>query len=154
MYVLVCSFSLYASHENASGYYRVSAYFLAKIFSDVVPMRLIPAALYCGITYFMIGEIRAGLIITHKAGLSHRGDLTNNGARKLCQLLPWILLRMILSLSLSLSLSLQFFYDKKSLMALFCVNYENNFICRVFECIISYGESSRKTEQFVDMVKY
>ena len=64
MYVSLCVRNAFLlcmySHENASGYYRVSAYFLAKIFTDVVPLRLVPAALYCGITYFMIGEARAG----------------------------------------------------------------------------------------------
>ncbi|KAL5017917.1 hypothetical protein ScPMuIL_003639 [Solemya velum] len=42
-------------HENVSGFYRVSAYFLAKIFCDVIPMRLIPVLVFSAITYFMIG---------------------------------------------------------------------------------------------------
>jgi len=42
-------------HENASGFYRVSAYFLSKVFCDVIPMRIIPTFLFAVITYFMIG---------------------------------------------------------------------------------------------------
>jgi ATP-binding cassette, subfamily G (WHITE), member 2 len=42
-------------HESASGFYRVSAYFFAKVFCDLVPMRLVPLSAFCVITYFMIG---------------------------------------------------------------------------------------------------
>lgn len=42
-------------HENVSGFYRVSAFFVAKIFSDMLPMRLIPLVFYVTITYFMVG---------------------------------------------------------------------------------------------------
>lgn len=42
-------------HESASGFYRVSAYFFAKVFCDLVPMRLVPLSAFCIITYFMIG---------------------------------------------------------------------------------------------------
>ncbi|PIK49131.1 putative ATP-binding cassette sub-family G member 2 isoform X2 [Apostichopus japonicus] len=45
-------------HESASGYYRVSTYFLAKVFCDLLPMRLIPTVIYCGITYWMIGFVQ------------------------------------------------------------------------------------------------
>ena len=44
------------SHENISGYYRVSAFFVAKIFSDMLPMRLVPLLVYVCITYFMVGK--------------------------------------------------------------------------------------------------
>lgn len=43
-------------HENSNGFYRVSSYFLAKIFCDILPMRLIPTLFFCAIVYFMIGE--------------------------------------------------------------------------------------------------
>ncbi|KAK2184513.1 hypothetical protein NP493_262g02003 [Ridgeia piscesae] len=42
-------------HENVSGFYRVSAYFLAKLFFDVFPMRALPILLFASVTYWMIG---------------------------------------------------------------------------------------------------
>lgn len=42
-------------HENVSGFYRVSAYFISKIICDVIPMRMIPVILFSAITYFMLG---------------------------------------------------------------------------------------------------
>jgi len=38
-----------------SGYYRTSAYFLAKLVCDVMPQRVFPIVLFAVITYFMIG---------------------------------------------------------------------------------------------------
>ncbi|KAG5844911.1 hypothetical protein ANANG_G00133180 [Anguilla anguilla] len=42
-------------HEYISGYYRVSVYFLSKILSDILALRTIPAIVFSGVTYFMIG---------------------------------------------------------------------------------------------------
>ena len=42
-------------HEHASGYYRVSTYFIAKVFMDLIPLRLIPVPVYCTIAYWMVG---------------------------------------------------------------------------------------------------
>lgn len=42
-------------HEYISGYYRVSAYFFGKLFSDLLPMRMLPSILFTCITYFMLG---------------------------------------------------------------------------------------------------
>ncbi|KAH9519810.1 ATP-binding cassette sub- G member 2 [Bulinus truncatus] len=42
-------------HENVSGYYRVSAYFLAKVFCDVIPLRMVPVIIFSCIVYFMLG---------------------------------------------------------------------------------------------------
>ncbi|CAF1318829.1 unnamed protein product [Rotaria sordida] len=42
-------------HENASGYYRVSTFFIAKLICDLLPMRFIPSVIFSVITYFMIG---------------------------------------------------------------------------------------------------
>ncbi|XP_041365025.1 broad substrate specificity ATP-binding cassette transporter ABCG2-like [Gigantopelta aegis] len=42
-------------HENISGFYRVSAFFLSKIFCDVIPMRLLPTAALSTVAYWMIG---------------------------------------------------------------------------------------------------
>ena len=42
-------------HENASGYYRVSAYFFAKLLLDLIPKRMIPVTVGGTILYFMIG---------------------------------------------------------------------------------------------------
>lgn len=43
------------SKENASGYYRVSTFFIAKLVCDLLPMRLIPSILFSILTYFMTG---------------------------------------------------------------------------------------------------
>ncbi|KAL3309584.1 hypothetical protein Ciccas_011868 [Cichlidogyrus casuarinus] len=41
-------------HENSSGYYRVSSYFLAKIVCDIVPTKALPIILFMVMTYFMV----------------------------------------------------------------------------------------------------
>ena len=56
----VYSFS-FLSHENASGYYRVSAFFLSKIFTDLIPLRFFPNAVFALITYFMIGILHMSI---------------------------------------------------------------------------------------------
>jgi ATP-binding cassette subfamily G (WHITE) protein 2 len=42
-------------HECSSGFYRVSAYFFAKVFCDILPMRIVPLSVFTVITYFMVG---------------------------------------------------------------------------------------------------
>ncbi|CAF4539458.1 unnamed protein product [Rotaria sp. Silwood1] len=42
-------------HENASGYYHVSTYFIAKLMCDLIPLRIIPSIIFSTIVYFMIG---------------------------------------------------------------------------------------------------
>lgn len=42
-------------HESASGYYRVSVYFLALVFADLIPNRVIPNIVFSSIVYFMMG---------------------------------------------------------------------------------------------------
>lgn len=42
-------------HEYISGYYRLSAYFFAKVLADLIPMRTVPSILFICIVYFMIG---------------------------------------------------------------------------------------------------
>lgn len=42
-------------HEYISGYYRVSSYFFGKLFSDLLPMRLLPSIIFTCIIYFMLG---------------------------------------------------------------------------------------------------
>nr|XP_056705898.1 broad substrate specificity ATP-binding cassette transporter ABCG2-like [Euleptes europaea] len=42
-------------HQYTSGYYRVSAYFLALMFGDLLPMRTMPAIIFSCISYWMIG---------------------------------------------------------------------------------------------------
>ncbi|XP_045200785.2 broad substrate specificity ATP-binding cassette transporter ABCG2-like [Mercenaria mercenaria] len=42
-------------HENLSGFYRTSAYFLSTVLCDVIPMRLAPTLVFSAIVYFMIG---------------------------------------------------------------------------------------------------
>lgn len=62
--VSVC---LCLSHENSSGYYRTSVYFLSKIFADLLPNRIIPIFLFSAIAYFMMGNTldRSSLPVTH-----------------------------------------------------------------------------------------
>lgn len=43
------------SHENASGYYRVSIYFIAKVTCDLLSTRLFPLCFFAVISYFMLG---------------------------------------------------------------------------------------------------
>uniref|UniRef100_A0A7N6AB36 ABC transporter domain-containing protein n=1 Tax=Anabas testudineus TaxID=64144 RepID=A0A7N6AB36_ANATE len=42
-------------HENSSGYYRTSVYFLSKIFADLLPNRIIPIIVFSAIAYYMMG---------------------------------------------------------------------------------------------------
>ncbi|XP_068738261.1 broad substrate specificity ATP-binding cassette transporter ABCG2-like [Montipora capricornis] len=42
-------------HESASGYYRISVYFLAKVFCDLTSPRLVPASIFSVVVYFMTG---------------------------------------------------------------------------------------------------
>ncbi|XP_057699555.1 broad substrate specificity ATP-binding cassette transporter ABCG2b [Corythoichthys intestinalis] len=42
-------------HENSSGYYRTSVYFLSKIFADLIPNRIIPILIFSSIAYYMMG---------------------------------------------------------------------------------------------------
>ncbi|XP_078080437.1 broad substrate specificity ATP-binding cassette transporter ABCG2-like [Mustelus asterias] len=45
-------------HEYISGYYRISAYFLATIIGDLLPIRTLPAVVFSCITYWMVGYQR------------------------------------------------------------------------------------------------
>lgn len=48
-------------HESASGYYRVSVYFIALVFADLIPNRVIPNIVFSSIIYFMMGfQLDAG----------------------------------------------------------------------------------------------
>ncbi|KAM9817768.1 broad substrate specificity ATP-binding cassette transporter ABCG2b isoform X2 [Syngnathus typhle] len=42
-------------HENSSGYYRTSVYFLSKILADLIPNRMIPIFIFSAIAYYMMG---------------------------------------------------------------------------------------------------
>ncbi|KAL5968320.1 Broad substrate specificity ATP-binding cassette transporter ABCG2 [Taenia solium] len=44
-------------HEHSSGYYRVSAYFLAKLICDVFPTKALPVFFFMPITYWMVGLV-------------------------------------------------------------------------------------------------
>ncbi|XP_072533732.1 broad substrate specificity ATP-binding cassette transporter ABCG2c isoform X2 [Salminus brasiliensis] len=41
-------------HETSSGYYRTSAYFLSKVFADLIPNRILPVFIFSAIPYFMM----------------------------------------------------------------------------------------------------
>eukprot|EP01132_Coremiostelium_polycephalum_P008411 gene8411-10328_t len=47
--------------ERANGYYRTSSYFLAKVISDIIPMRVLPPIMLGSICYYMIG-LRPGIL--------------------------------------------------------------------------------------------
>lgn len=51
-----CPPSCPRSHQYTSGYYRVSAYFLALMIGDLLPMRTTPAIIFSCISYWMIGK--------------------------------------------------------------------------------------------------
>jgi len=53
-YLLCCVF--FNSHENSSGFYRVSAYYFAKVIGDILPLRIIPIPLFSCIAYWLIGK--------------------------------------------------------------------------------------------------
>ncbi|KAA3682347.1 ATP-binding cassette, subfamily G (WHITE), member 2 [Paragonimus westermani] len=42
-------------HQSAAGFYRISAYLFAKIISEVLPVKALPALLFMPITYMMAG---------------------------------------------------------------------------------------------------
>ncbi|XP_050981640.1 broad substrate specificity ATP-binding cassette transporter ABCG2c isoform X1 [Labeo rohita] len=42
-------------HETSSGFYRTSAYFLSKVFADLIPNRILPVFIFSAIPYFMMG---------------------------------------------------------------------------------------------------
>ncbi|CAF3327263.1 unnamed protein product [Rotaria socialis] len=42
-------------HENVSGYYRTSTFFIAKLVCDILPMRVVPSVIFSIIAYFMSG---------------------------------------------------------------------------------------------------
>ncbi|CAF1088589.1 unnamed protein product [Rotaria sordida] len=42
------------AHENASGYYRVSTYFISKLMCDIILLRLFPSIVFAFISYLMI----------------------------------------------------------------------------------------------------
>lgn len=42
-------------HENVSGFYRVSSYFMTKVCCDLIPMRALPVIAFACICYFMVG---------------------------------------------------------------------------------------------------
>jgi ATP-binding cassette subfamily G (WHITE) protein 2 len=48
-------------HENVSGYYHVSTYFMSKLLCDVIPLRTIPSILFSVIAYFMINFQRTAV---------------------------------------------------------------------------------------------
>ncbi|KTF76382.1 hypothetical protein cypCar_00034084 [Cyprinus carpio] len=47
--------ALQNSHENSSGFYRTSVYFLSKVFADLLPNRILPVFIFSAIPYFMMG---------------------------------------------------------------------------------------------------
>uniref|UniRef100_A0A6Q2Z1W6 ABC transporter domain-containing protein n=1 Tax=Esox lucius TaxID=8010 RepID=A0A6Q2Z1W6_ESOLU len=42
-------------HENSSGFYRTSVYFLSKVFADLIPNRILPILVFSSIAYYMMG---------------------------------------------------------------------------------------------------
>ena len=66
------NFACTHSHENVSGFYRVSVFFFAKVLVDLIPMRIVPLCIYSVIAYFMVGKydityVLVREIIEHKA---------------------------------------------------------------------------------------
>ncbi|NXY54276.1 ABCG2 protein, partial [Callaeas wilsoni] len=43
-------------HEYISGYYGTSAYFIAKLMADLIPIRTLPSIIFTCIVYFMLGK--------------------------------------------------------------------------------------------------
>ncbi|NWV95403.1 ABCG2 protein, partial [Machaerirhynchus nigripectus] len=55
-------------HEYISGYYRTSAYFIAKLMADLIPIRTLPSIIFTCIVYFMLGKY--GLLQSHSNPLT------------------------------------------------------------------------------------
>lgn len=68
-------FSLRYRHESASGYYRVSVYFLALVFADLIPNRLIPNILFSTIIYFMTGAPNLAVYSSEVFGDNYTSDI-------------------------------------------------------------------------------
>jgi len=63
---------LLCRNERANGYYRVSAYFFAMVFCDLIPKRIAPVTLFTACVYFLTGQSYS-VILHHKelhAGLT------------------------------------------------------------------------------------
>ena len=54
IYIMIINY-IFHRHENATGFYRVSVYFMCKLVFDVIPMRIIPVMGFSVVVYFMIG---------------------------------------------------------------------------------------------------
>uniref|UniRef100_A0A8C5JIZ9 Broad substrate specificity ATP-binding cassette transporter ABCG2 n=1 Tax=Junco hyemalis TaxID=40217 RepID=A0A8C5JIZ9_JUNHY len=50
-------------HEYISGYYRTSAYFIAKLMADLIPIRTMPSIIFTCIVYFMLGKYAEAFFI-------------------------------------------------------------------------------------------
>ena len=68
-YKLLRAFIIFSSHENASGFYRVSVYFIAKLVCDIIPLRFIPLVFFATIAYFMLGKF----IMMHTCSVTRIG---------------------------------------------------------------------------------
>ena len=55
--------NFFNSHENSSGYYRVSSYYVSKLLSDLLPLRVVPIPVFSMIAYWMIGMWSLNCII-------------------------------------------------------------------------------------------
>ena len=51
MYITFCIYR----YRKARGYFRVSSYFFAKVFCDLLPMSVLPVLLFSVISYWMLG---------------------------------------------------------------------------------------------------
>uniref|UniRef100_A0A1I8J2W0 Broad substrate specificity ATP-binding cassette transporter ABCG2 n=2 Tax=Macrostomum lignano TaxID=282301 RepID=A0A1I8J2W0_9PLAT len=57
-------------HESSSGFYRISVYFLAKIFCDMLPIKTLPVLLFMPIVYFMAKlKLTAGAFFFYELNL-------------------------------------------------------------------------------------
>ncbi|EGG13290.1 ABC transporter G family protein [Cavenderia fasciculata] len=73
--------------ERANGYYRTSSYFLAKVLTDLIPMRVIPPIILGSICYYMIG-FRSG--INHFIYFLISLVLTSSTASSMCMAISTI----------------------------------------------------------------
>ena len=55
--IIILYIVYFNSHENSSGYYRVSSYYFSKLFGDLIPLRLLPIPIFVVIAYWMIGNV-------------------------------------------------------------------------------------------------
>ncbi|XP_017158524.1 broad substrate specificity ATP-binding cassette transporter ABCG2b isoform X2 [Poecilia reticulata] len=89
-------------HENSSGYYRTSVYFLSKLFADLIPNRIIPILVFSAIAYYMMdaGVLKASDHLTPSLTCFQNvqpcaGGNSETVLRGTCSKISWTILNVL-----------------------------------------------------------